>query len=121
MTFVVMIMLVICSYNYESLKKFENITNLIHKSFLFNERFMQRSVYIFMKSKFKLSNMPLSQYIVSNYLFFTQKFHKVILVYLFILCKQPYNNYEMTFFMYNRDIRKVRKRQHQYPEFGHTR
>jgi len=22
--------------------------------------------------------------------------------------------------LYNRDIRKVRKRQHQYPEFGHT-
>jgi hypothetical protein len=47
----------------------------------------------------------------------SQKFHKVILVYLFILCTQPHNNYEMTFFTYNKDIRKVRKRQHQYPGF----
>jgi hypothetical protein len=66
----------------------------MHESFLFNERFMQRSVYIFIKSKFFFfSKHAIVPILLVTIDFVTKNFTKVILVYLFILCTQPYNNY----------------------------
>jgi len=77
-------------------KKNENITNLIHHeliegSFLFNGRFMQKFLSIYVIGKFKFSNM----------IYLSQDMHKVILVHLFILCTQSCNNNQITFCMHN--------------------
>jgi hypothetical protein len=44
-----------------------------------------------MIGKLGLLSMPLSQYIIGDHQFLSQDMHKVILVYLFILCTQLSN------------------------------
>jgi hypothetical protein len=84
----------------------KRITNLINHeyikgSFLFNRKFIQRYFYRFIIGNFGLLNMSLSQLIVGNTLILSQDMHKVIFIYLFILCTPSCNNYQMIFCMYN--------------------